>query len=67
MTDIAGILASYRSGQIDEAAMVDICKERPEVEEALKATSIAVPARFEPVEAGGCAPPILASTKGGEA
>ena len=64
MTDIASILASYRSGQIDEAAMVDICREWPEVEEALKATSITAKPQFEAVEAGGCAPPIMASTKG---
>lgn len=61
MTDIAGILACYRSGQISEDAMVDICREWPEVEEALKATSITDAPRFEAVEAGGCAPPIIAS------
>ena len=36
MTDIAAILACYRSGQISEAEMVEICREWPEVEEALK-------------------------------
>lgn len=60
MTDVAGILASYRSGQISEADMVDMCKQWPEVEEALKASSITT-AKLEPVEAGGCAPPVLAS------
>jgi hypothetical protein len=39
MTDIASILASYRSGQIDEAAMVEICREWPEVEAALRESS----------------------------
>jgi hypothetical protein len=43
MTDIASILACYRSGQISEAEMVDICREWPEVEAALKQTS---PARL---------------------
>jgi hypothetical protein len=38
MTDIASILACYRSGQISEAEMVDICREWPEVEAALRAT-----------------------------
>ena len=36
MTDIAAILACYRSGQISEAKMVDICREWPEVEIALR-------------------------------
>jgi hypothetical protein len=40
MTDIASILACYRSGQIDEATMVEICGQWPEVEDALKASSI---------------------------
>lgn len=40
MTDVAGILASYRSGQIDEADMIEICKTWPEVETALIETSI---------------------------
>jgi hypothetical protein len=40
MTDIAAILACYRSGQISEAEMVDICREWPEVEAALRETSI---------------------------
>jgi hypothetical protein len=39
MTDIASVLACYRSGQISEAEMVDICREWPEVEAALKQTS----------------------------
>ncbi len=38
MTDVASILASYRSGRISEAEMVDICREWPEVEQALKET-----------------------------
>lgn len=41
MTDIAAILACYRSGQISEAEMVDICREWPEVEAALNETTIA--------------------------
>jgi hypothetical protein len=36
MTDVASILACYRSGQISEAEMVEICREWPEVEQALK-------------------------------
>jgi hypothetical protein len=36
MTDVASILACYRSGQISEAEMVEICHHWPEVEEALK-------------------------------
>jgi hypothetical protein len=36
MTDVASILACYRSGQISEAEMVDICHHWPEVEQALK-------------------------------
>jgi hypothetical protein len=40
MTDVASILACYRSGQISEAEMVDICREWPEVEVALNDTSI---------------------------
>ena len=36
MTDVASILACYRSGQISEAEMVDICREWPEVEQAMK-------------------------------
>lgn len=36
MTDVASILACYRSGQISEAEMLDICREWPEVAEALK-------------------------------
>jgi hypothetical protein len=36
MTDVASILACYRSGQISEAEMLDICREWPEVEQALK-------------------------------
>jgi hypothetical protein len=39
MTDIASILACYRSGQISEAEMVDICREWLEVEAALHATT----------------------------
>ena len=39
MTDIAAILACYRSGQISEAEMVDICREWPEVEQALRETT----------------------------
>jgi hypothetical protein len=39
MTDISAILACYRSGQISEAEMVDICREWPEVEAALRATT----------------------------
>jgi hypothetical protein len=39
MTDVASILACYRSGQISEAEMVDICREWPEVESALLETS----------------------------
>jgi hypothetical protein len=38
MTDVASILACYRSGQISEAEMVDICREWPEVDAALRAT-----------------------------
>ncbi len=38
MTDVASILARYRSGQISEAEMVDICREWPEVEVALRET-----------------------------
>lgn len=38
MTDVASILACYRSGQISEAEMVDICREWPEVEQALRDT-----------------------------
>lgn len=38
MTDVASILACYRSGQIIEAEMVEICREGPEVEQALKET-----------------------------
>jgi hypothetical protein len=87
MTDIAGILASYRSGQITESEMVDICREWPEVETALRESSITNPAPAailrpghncspsmnaadvqalsdwiagEMIEAGGCAPPIVA-------
>ena len=41
MTDIASILASYRSGRISEAEMTDICREWPEVEAALNEASIA--------------------------
>ena len=41
MTDIAAILAAYRSGQIPEDAMIDICREWPEVETALRESSIA--------------------------
>lgn len=59
MTDIASILASYRSGQIDEAAMVDICQTWPEVEDALKASSITGSAEHIAVDAGGCAPSIV--------
>lgn len=40
MTDVASILACYRSGQISEAEMADICREWPEVEAALNDTSI---------------------------
>ena len=40
MTDIAAILASYRSGKISEAEMVDICREWPEVKAALNETTI---------------------------
>lgn len=58
MTDVAGIIACYRAGQIDEAEMVEICREYPEVETALRESSITVPAALVPVEAGGCAPPI---------
>lgn len=61
MTDIAAILASYRSGQISEADMVEICAEWPEVKEELERTSIANPVA---VEAGGCAPPIIVSGEG---
>lgn len=60
MTDIASILTSYRSGQISEADMVEICREWPEVEAALNETSITNRAPVEMIEAGGCAPPILA-------
>lgn len=63
MTDIASILASYRSGQISEADMVEICREWPEVEAALKETSITNRSGLEIVEAGGCAPPIIATEK----
>jgi hypothetical protein len=38
MTDVASILACYRSGQISEAEMVEICREWPEVEAALRET-----------------------------
>ena len=41
MTDVASILACYRSGQISEAEMVEICREWPEVEAALNETTIA--------------------------
>jgi hypothetical protein len=41
VTDIASILAAYRSGQIPEDAMLDICREWPEVEAALRESSIA--------------------------
>ncbi len=40
MTDVASILACYRSGQISEAEMVEICREWPEVEVALNDTNI---------------------------
>jgi hypothetical protein len=40
MTDVASILACYRSGQISEAEMLDICREWPEVEVALCETTI---------------------------
>lgn len=36
MTDIASILACYHSGQISDEEMADICREWPEVAEALK-------------------------------
>jgi hypothetical protein len=39
MTDVASILACYRSGQISEAEMLDICREWPEVESALLETT----------------------------
>jgi len=39
MTDVASILACYRSGQISEAEMVNICREWPEVEAALNETT----------------------------
>jgi hypothetical protein len=41
MTDVASILACYRSGQISEAEMVTICEEWPEVAAALNETTIA--------------------------
>jgi hypothetical protein len=40
VTDVASILACYRSGQISEAEMVEICREWPEVEAALNETTI---------------------------
>jgi hypothetical protein len=40
MTDVASILACYRSGQISEAEMVEICHHWPEVEVALRETTI---------------------------
>jgi hypothetical protein len=40
-TDIASILTCFRSGQISEADMVEICREWPEVETALRETSVA--------------------------
>ena len=40
MTDVHAIIACYRSGQISEAEMVDICREWPEVEEALRETTV---------------------------
>jgi hypothetical protein len=40
MTDIASILACYRSGQISEAEMVQICREWPEVEAALRGINL---------------------------
>lgn len=61
MTDIASILSCYRSGQIAEDEMVDMCREWPELEAALKESSVTNPARAERVEAGGCAPPIVAT------
>jgi hypothetical protein len=39
MTDVASILASYRSGRISEAEMMDICRAWPEVEAALNETT----------------------------
>jgi hypothetical protein len=39
MTDVAAILACYRSGQISEAEMVEICHHWPEVEAALLETT----------------------------
>jgi hypothetical protein len=39
MTDVASILACYRSGQISEMEMVLICEEWPEVEAALNETT----------------------------
>ena len=39
MTDVASILACYRSGQISETEMLDICREWPEVESALLETA----------------------------
>jgi len=41
VTDIASILACYRSGQISEAEMVEICRDLPEVAVALLETSVA--------------------------
>lgn len=35
MTDNASILACYRSGQITEAEMAEICRDLPEVAAAL--------------------------------
>lgn len=40
MTDIALILACYRSGQITEAEMVEICRDLPEVAVALADAAI---------------------------
>ena len=40
MTDIASILACYRSGQISEAEMAEICRDLPEVAVALADAAI---------------------------
>jgi hypothetical protein len=49
MTDVAAILACFRSGQISEDDMVEICRELPEVTRRLIETSKPSPmARAEP-------------------
>ncbi len=58
MTDIVSILACYRSGQISEAAMVEICRAWPEVERALRESSIATvkDAEWDAMDAEGRLP-----------